>query len=319
MPKSLNEAIHITLSFDENYINQFYVLATSIFANNSHNIVIHAITSGISEIERKAISDYIVSYNSIINFYSVPADFGKNFRLDGNWTVATYYRLLFPKILPIYINKFIYIDSDTLVVGDLSELWSTDLKSSVIAAVEDRLVTTRPDLGIYRPNSYFNAGILVINRHLWVEQNITAKAVAFLNDFPEKIFYADQDALNYLFKDNWVRLSNRFNLMYADIPEALPSSQFTAYLEDKVIIHFTQHRPWKMLCENRFRYLYHHHLRMSPLGKRASKYTDYTLSVNAITKLLRIRLRELYFDNPQVATIWRGLKSLLLAKASSGH
>ena len=314
MISAIHEAIHITLSFDENYTNQFYAVAASIFANNSYKIVLHAITSGIDEVEKNIITDYVNNYNASINFYSVPENFGKNFRLDGNWTAATYYRLLFPQILPEHINKFIYIDSDTLVIGDIAKLWSIDLNSHVVAAVEDSMITTRPDLGIYKPNSYFNAGVLLINRSLWQEQVITTKAITFLNDFPEKVLYADQDALNYLFKDNWIKIPNRFNLMFADIPETLPNNQFQEFLADKVILHFTQHRPWKMLCENRFRYLYHHYLGLTPAAAAAGRVVE-PWTLENVKNLLRIRLRELYFDNPTLSQGWRTLKQSFVHKA----
>ncbi len=44
---------------------------------------------------------------------------------------TTYYRLLLPKLLDF--DKVIYIDSDTIVLSDLFELYNHDLSDSLVA------------------------------------------------------------------------------------------------------------------------------------------------------------------------------------------
>ena len=47
-----------------------------------------------------------------------------------------YYRILIPTILSQY-KKVIYLDCDMVVLGDISELYQTDLKGYVLAGVND--------------------------------------------------------------------------------------------------------------------------------------------------------------------------------------
>lgn len=305
--------IHVALAFDENYISQFYAVAASVFCNNKNNFInFHAIVSGIGSAYKNEIQAYVEQNNGLICFYNVPNNFGQNFRLDGNWTAATYYRLLFPSLLPQEVDRYIYIDSDTIVVGDLAQLATIDISGHVLAAVRDRLIPVRIDLDIHEPYSYFNAGVLYINKIVWEEYDITNKAIEFLLNSPEKVLYADQDALNYILKGSWLRLDTKFNMMYADIPENLPRTKFNDFLKDKVIIHFTQHRPWNLLCENRFRYLYHKFLNQTP-GRLllANKKNMYNLNFSDIRKLGYIRIREMYFDIPFLGALWRRVKSYL--------
>jgi lipopolysaccharide biosynthesis glycosyltransferase len=303
----MNEAIlHIGLSFDENFLNQFYALTSSIFFNNKkEHITIHAITSGISEEEKEKIRKLATRNNACILFYSVPSGFGSDFILNGNWTAATYYRLLLPELLPIEVNNYLYLDTDTLVVGSLYPIFQTDLSTNYVAAVRDRLVPTREDLGITEPFTYFNAGVLLINRKMWIDENITEKALKFLTAYPEKIYYADQDALNYLFKGCWSPLCISYNLMFADIPEGLSKKEYKFFLRDKVIIHFTQHRPWKMLCQNPYRQLYHKYLKASQF-KGFTKYIDF--DYKKIPAFLKIKLIEAYWNFPFIKSLWQRLK-----------
>ncbi len=100
-------------------------------------------------------------------------------------------------------------------------------------------------LGIAHKVDYFNSGVLLMNITEWKKQQITKKAIQFLQDFPKNILIADQDALNAVLKNNWLKISNRFNLTYFDVPADLPERQLKAYLKDKVIIHFTpKFRPF---------------------------------------------------------------------------
>ncbi len=52
-------------------------------------------------------------------------------------SVATYYRLRIPEILPQNISKALYLDGDIIVEQDLKELWNLDLSNAVLGAVED--------------------------------------------------------------------------------------------------------------------------------------------------------------------------------------
>lgn len=305
------ELIHIALAFDTNYLNQVYALATSIFHTNpGRKITIHAIIAQLEASVTAEIRAYVGQHGASICFYEAPAGFGANFRLDGNWTVAAYYRLLFPHLLPKEVDKYIYIDTDTLVVGDLTQLWHTDVKDYVVAAVRDRLIPTRLDLGITTPGNYFNSGVLVVNKRLWIENHITEQSINFINDHPEKIFFADQDALNFLLHEQWQKLDLCYNLMFADIPEDLPRREFETFLRDKVVLHFTQHRPWNRLCENRFRYLYHHYLQVSD-KRTGPRYHNLPLSQDNLIRIAKIKIRELYFDHPRVMKAWRAIKSRL--------
>src|SRR5271170_3830140 len=55
---------------------------------------------------------------------------------------ATYLRLAVGKLLPADLDRMIYLDCDVLVVGDLAELWDTDLQGNIIGAVPDFMIST---------------------------------------------------------------------------------------------------------------------------------------------------------------------------------
>jgi lipopolysaccharide biosynthesis glycosyltransferase len=80
------------------------------------------------------------------------------------------------------------------------------------------------------------------------------------------------------------------------------------FLKDKVIIHYTLDRPWKMLCQNPYRNLYHKFLNSSPY-KPVHKYVDF--GIKKLPAFFKIRLVEVYFNLPLLQRIWKGIKTKL--------
>ena len=302
-PKSI---IHVAIAFDNNYIPQFYALIYSILTTNKNNkIFIHAIAGNIDILKKIELENEFESSDLNIKFYDINEELINKFILSGTWTAAVYYRLFFPFLVPETVEQLLYIDTDTLVVGDLRQFEQIELGTYPVAAVYDIWVKTQPLIGITEEGDYFNSGMLYMNVKEWQRQRISEQAFNYLLQYPERIKFVDQCALNAVLRDNWKKLDSRFNTLYSYIPEALARRDFTSFLADKVILHFTLERPWTMLCRNRFRYLYRYYLQLSPSTQRAS-YTDFAFK--KLPRLIRIRLREFYFDHPGLARQWRQLK-----------
>ena len=298
-----NTIIHVALAFDQNFLTPFYVLLTSIFQNNANNkIIYHAIASGVNQPERSKITLFVQQHKGEIYFYDIDEKQAQKFSLPeySHVSAATYYRLFLIGLVPPEIEKLLYIDTDIVVIGNLAELYAIDIQSVPVAAVVDAKITNRPELGILDTNTYFNAGVLLINLPLWNSQKISEKAIRYLNEHSQKIVFHDQDALNAVLMNNWIPISNRFNLTFHDTPEYLPKKKFQKFLKDKVIVHYTtQNKPWTVACTNRLRYLYLEYLQRSPHAHK-QKYTDLKAGNKVWTRLIRVRFKEFLIDYTQL-------------------
>lgn len=293
-------SIHVAIAFDQNYVTPVYVLLTSIFLNNAHNrIVVHAIETGLTALQREELQHYCAGYSSSISFYTLEESFASDFVLPPTlwWTASIYYRLMFPVLLPAEVEKFIYLDTDIIVLGQLQTLFDTPMQGLPVAAVRD-FVDSRPELGIVKPNSYFNSGVLLIDRVEWQKREITAKVLDFIGKNADKLVYPDQDALNAVLLESWVKLDTRFNTMYHDIPHEHPRKQLRQFLQNVVVLHFTtQHKPWAMLGENKLRNTYFAYLDKVP-RKYRRRYDNFTWNRHKIRKMIEIRLSEWAIDYP---------------------
>lgn len=289
--------IHVASAFDQNYITPFYVLLTSIFCNSSGSkIIIHSIATGVSESEKERIQSYAAENNAGIFFYDIDEDYVRRnvvVPVNNYFTIATYYRLFLPSLISAEVEKLLYIDTDAIVIADLKELYDTDIGTAPFGAAPDPYPVIRTDLGLYEKGNYFNAGVLLIDIANWKNQSVTEEAMQFIMQYPEKIRFVDQDALNATQKGKWYRLDSKYNMTWLDVSLQTPKEDL---VKDKVIIHYTTaHKPWNALGRNKLRYLYHRYLKLSPRSHE-KRYADFKWKKELILRFMKMRIKEFYFD-----------------------
>jgi lipopolysaccharide biosynthesis glycosyltransferase len=306
-----NSAINIALAFDQNFITPLYVLLTSIFYNNRRDeISIHAIATGITEQQKQELTDYVTINHSSINFYQIDREYVASFATssDSRYGLAAFYRLLLPGMLPESVSKVIYMDIDTIVVGKLSELYDIDLAHVPVAAVPDPVEWDRPDLGITSRADYFNSGVLLMNIALWKEQKVSEQAISFLKKYPEKATYVDQDALNAVLINNWLKLNDKFNFTYRVVPFE-SRANLREFIKNKIIIHYNEStKPWNRVSSNKLDFLYHEYFKMSPKAA-LNPYHAFVFSRQNLKKLVKVKIDYLYFNAPLFSYLWRKIKS----------
>lgn len=171
----------------------------------------------------------------------------------------SYGRLFGPDQLDGDVERLIYLDVDTLVRHDLTELWVSDLAGRPVAAVRDSWVTWvgHPTLGVPDYESlgfaarspYFNAGVMLIDVKQWKNVEAERRCLEFLSK--QKINrLADQDALNAVFYEDWTPLPMRWNV-FADpakpnLIELETSMQDVKDAQtDPAIVHYAAaSKPW---------------------------------------------------------------------------
>ena len=194
-----------------------------------------------------------------------PANF-QDFRVDKWVSIATYYRILAPRILPINIDKVLYLDSDIIVRGSLNDLWNTDLRDRALAAVGELADSRAVNLvGLPPGAKYFNGGVLLINLAFWRENSIYERATAFIRDNPEKVELWDQDALNAILVHSWIELPAHWNAQHhfitglpaARIVHLTPEQRAMVPLSEPAVVHFDgDTKPWHWSCRHPFQYEY---------------------------------------------------------------
>lgn len=305
--------ISIGLAFDSGYIVPFYVLLTSILLNNDPSTVeLHIIATGLGTDELRKITTHVHIQGATVSYYQIEDVDVAQFVLpdDTYLSPAIYYRLFFPFLVPAKVSRLLYIDTDTLVVGNLQQAFELDLGTYPVGAVTDTDMPARSDLGIESVEDYFNSGVLLLDIQRWKEQRISERALKVIQEQPERIKgYPDQDALNIVLHHNWYRLPTGYNLMRLYVPNEVPKRRFKEFLRGQYIIHYNGKKPWYSNCEHRLRHVFQEYQRLSPVAD-STRVTQVKLPKDKRQQLRRSRLIEFYFDHPELVSFWRRLKGL---------
>ncbi len=164
----------------------------------------------------------------------------------------TYLRLFIGDLLPSEITRCIIMGLDLLVTDDLCQINQQDLNGYIIAASLDISALNKKDQEyrhqlhkLKNPSHYFNGDLLVVDLEAWRKNGIGKQLIEYADKNADICFAADQDPLNVILEDCWLKLEQRWNLsQYA------PEIQ----LDHKGIIHLIgPSKPWHADYNFKFR------------------------------------------------------------------
>ena len=189
-------------------------------------------------------------------------------KISGHITEASYFRILLAEILPFEISKILYLDVDLIIKKDLGKLWDYDISEYSHFAVENLGFDQSHNLNLLMTTKsiYFNAGVMFINLDWWRKNAVFESATMFLLNFPDRIIWHDQDVLNAILDEKWLKIPYLFNAQESIYRRDMNTYKQKEYLEayyNPKIIHFTgggEHsKPWYNACKNELRneYVYY--------------------------------------------------------------
>lgn len=182
---------------------------------------------------------------------------------SGFYVGAAFYRLFLPSLFPAS-KRILYLDTDTLVVGNLDELlYETSFKSSIAAVQEGTMLRYWVDdypvprwIGVkgtrdyfenvlkIPPQDYFNSGVLLYQPALI---NVDSFSSTVMNRLQGgKFWFADQCLLSSMVSGDFFHLDKTWNSQVGDFwPFGYPVQRVK-------ILHFSGwFRPWMMLMPAR--------------------------------------------------------------------
>ena len=220
--KNNKKIIPIFFASDINYLPFLSVTLQSLKenANKKYLYKIYILHNDVEEFDQLAILDYNDT-NFTVEFVDInkKLDEVKNgLQLRDYYSGATYYRIFIANMFPEY-EKAIYLDCDTVVLGDISKLYKYNLKNNYVGAITDKVVSSNPIFKKYckevlgvKPSNYFNAGILLMNLKKFREEDFYEKFKDLLLEYKFRVAQ-DQDYLNVLCKDQVLYLPYSWNTM----------------------------------------------------------------------------------------------------------
>lgn len=255
--------MNIVCCIDRNYVMPAGVLITSICINNPDaQIAFHIVCNpNVTRQDKDDLTQIVEKHGNNLLFYGVDERMLSSFTVgkagqSPHITIATYYRLLLPLILPEKIDKILYLDADIIVRGNLMPFYDSDIEGYAVGAVTDMssgLITMFNRLRYSERLGYFNAGVLLINLKYWREHNIFGECFEFAKNYPDRIKFHDQDILNYVLRERKKFFPLTYNFQDTFMYD-LPSISLEKYEDEllateknPVVIHYIM-KPWFKKC-----------------------------------------------------------------------
>jgi lipopolysaccharide biosynthesis glycosyltransferase len=191
----------------------------------------------------------------------------------GRIPQVMWYRVFLPDLLP-GVERVLYLDADTLVLGALDELLATPLDGAYVAAVpnvlEPRYAAHPRELGLPATRRYFNSGVLLLHLDAMRADDCTRRIVEYATS--EDLLWPDQDALNVVLGPRQVELHPRWNVMnslylFPYARDALGADAVAEACARPAIVHFEGPdvaKPWHYLNKHPWRDAYARHRASTP-------------------------------------------------------
>lgn len=147
----------------------------------------------------------------------------------ANWNTPFTYMALIRVAYTKYItdvDRILQLDCDTIITGDISELWDIDLTDKYFAACPEHLGSWCP-----YGQTYYNAGVCMFNLKAIRENHIDDALIELLNN--KQLTYIDQDAWNIYASDRAVSIDIKYNECFV-----------TGTSDDTRIVHFAGMKLW---------------------------------------------------------------------------
>ena len=199
--------VPIFYACDDNFVKYTVVSLHSMMVNASKNYhyIVYVLNTNISEKMQQVMLD-MQNENFTVQFTDV-TDYLKSIRdklpLRDYYSKTTYYRLFIAEMFPEY-DKAIYIDSDTIVEGDISKLYEEQLGDCYVGAAHEQAMVQEDCYGTYvekvlgvERDNYFNAGLLLINCEQFRKNHVLDQFVELLHLY-NFVVTQDEDYLNLI-------------------------------------------------------------------------------------------------------------------------
>jgi lipopolysaccharide biosynthesis glycosyltransferase len=238
----------IVFCFDANYATYAAVASYSAHKHTKTPLKIYWLTPDTSADKAIQLKGHLHSLGMDIATVSVSEAQFSEWKEHLHISRGAYLRLLIPDT--INESKVIYIDCDTLVLGDLTALYETHMHGAMVAGVvDDPKGSAMSRVPRAKTDHYINSGVLLMDLDGLRADGFLKQTVLIYERYRDDIVLLDQCIINKYAEGNKCLLDKRWNfLIFSTLTK---ETEFDAIIsaEKPAILHFVgQVKPWQSWC-----------------------------------------------------------------------
>lgn len=252
-----NNRIVVACSADDRYAAPLTVMLKSMEMNlqPGAEVDVFVLDAGIQRDSKRKVMGSLNLDRLHLRWLRVPR-IVRSLPASGHVSAAAYSRILIPDLVPPYVDKAIYLDSDIVVLGNIAELWARSMNGMPLLAVQDgNMLVSSPsgvqpykELGLPADAKYLNSGVLVMDVAEWRRDNIHKHIIAYLRQYRNQVKYWDQDGINAVLATRWGQLEDKWNYRVCP-PQAVPDRMAATVIDEirhhaKIVHYASGVKPW---------------------------------------------------------------------------
>jgi lipopolysaccharide biosynthesis glycosyltransferase len=253
--QAFDNAVHICLTVDIDYFFGAKISCASalIYMNSDIHVCFHIISDNSSTKKHLRLEETLnrISSNYSVIYYNISTANFSRFPEFFTPSKMIYSRLMLPEILPV--DKVIYLDSDLLVLRDLSIEYENDFgQSGCMAAIDFSTQTLENECvkdslpEFDKTRNALNSGLLFLSLQTIRQKNVFKEAIQLLHNRGNQLINHDQSAINFALNGDFVKLPAEYNYMVNHYHTGNASN--SEFPNAKIIFHFvTSQKPWSQL------------------------------------------------------------------------
>lgn len=268
------QPVHVALCFNDAYLKHVGPLVYALSKNNPDlDFLVHVVYKNLSDESLHTLSELEKLFPNIrFDCRYIESELINQIAVEHtDFPLETYFRLVLADVLH-EVDRLLYFDVDLLINGSVRGLWELDLQGACIAGATEKdnymyFPGHATALGLTDNNSYFSAGVLLLDLKQMRERNLPETLVKLAIENAHSLEFCDQDLLNMFFKDEVVHFDNHYGYSSWQM--------FNEHYQpdDIAIAHFNgQQKPWNIIS-------YHH----GDQWKFVARYRQYRREFHQLT------------------------------------
>lgn len=249
------DKMNILISINSKFVMPAIVMLTSLFENNKIPIDVYMLYSSLNKSDICKIEKCVKKYgNNLFSIY-VERTLFNNAPINKHISQEAYYRLVAYKLLPINLERILYLDCDIIINKNFVKFYNQSFNENYLIVCEEKSISKK-NLTIYKKlnlpkdKRYFNSGVLLYNLDLFKKKVDFDSILKYININYFKIKWHDQDILNSLFYDK-IKFDDYkiYNLQPLFVRYNKESIKFG--YDNAAVIHFAGPiKPWEKNSDN---------------------------------------------------------------------
>ena len=296
--------MNVAYSCNDYYIPQTGISMISLFENNKDvkDICVYLVSKDVSEDNVKVLREIAEKYNRqfvVVSFDDIAYDL--NLTNTGRHIATVYTKIFFSRIEGV--DKMIYFDSDTVVVGSLKDLWDCNLDGCYMGVVGTNPTKYWKELGLQRGDRFFNDGMAIVNVDFCRKNDLIGQVLKVVDKFNGNPPTLSEGVLNKVCYGKVKYISLKYNLMagilYLCNLDVKYVSRYLHYSEEEliescqrpVVIHYLTafyNRPWFTPCTHPYKDEYIKYKALSPWKDVKPEYKPLPIRVKLIKKCYEV-------------------------------